>query len=221
MKRHLGAYVAVTVGMIASVGFTQERASTREVPAPIQQNESLNQDQTLNQEVIDAVKAIRSQLGGGVVEQWKGLSFDESTRKDAEQEFERELNRLANQANVDPRAQPGSVVSALPWQVPSKSLGKPTPKPPTQSTFPNNSPRPKFSPHARPVMPISPTSRVLRSHHPALHPNSTALLRGAARRLDAMAADLESAELYAEADEIREQARKFWLKARRSNRSSN
>lgn len=46
-------------------------------------------------------------------------------------------------------------------------------------------------------------------------------LRRAARRLEEIAADLEDVHLFQDADEIREQARKFWNKARQFDAANN
>jgi hypothetical protein len=66
-----------------------------------------------------------------------------------------------------------------------------------------------------------PPNQAKRPKSPLSKRNPTDLLRSTARRLEDLAADLEAANLYEQADQIREQAGKFWLKAREIQGRSN
>jgi hypothetical protein len=74
----------------------------------------------------------------------------------------------------------------------------------------------------QPPVSQSNVSRPLKLRSPASDlERTTVRLRQAARQLDEIAADLEDARLFQDADEIREQARRFWSKAREFDSRNN
>ena len=197
MNRHLGVIVGLVLGSFVSLGIAQED------PAPNRSAPPIIQSDELNREMVEAVKAIRQQLGGSIAEQFKDLSNDGSSKKVAEQEFDRELNRLATQAARNPK-----VMSSVNRSQLHRPTGNgPMPASPPKIGYPNHVAAPHFRQN-------SPFHRALPVGYAGQRSNSTDLLRDVARRLETMAADLESANLYQEADQIRDQARGFWLKAR-------
>ena len=56
---------------------------------------SLAKPKEPSEQIIDEIKAIRKQMGGGIADQLKGLGYDGSNwDQQVEAEFENELNRL-------------------------------------------------------------------------------------------------------------------------------
>jgi hypothetical protein len=250
MIRHLGALIAlVAIIFLSRLSFAKVPQAQSAPPRPVQQPqpaEPVQANEDLNQQVIEQIKDIRKRVGGSIAEQFKDLDISESTKQMADQEFERELNRLATQ--VGPR-RPGapdhpSVISnagqnasfpqsrpANPVHPPSHQGSTPQPKHTIQAV--NSSFSPNYPPNFGPDGPGYPLSRgfirlgvppklpsakpFTKAGFPVAKPSSSDQLRAAARRLEELAAELEVASLYEEADQIRNQAEKFWLKARKNN----
>ncbi len=269
MSRHLGVWVASGAFI-----FLSQLSFAKVQPQPVQQSQSVQQTpasgQTrkieqsrpvesipargeLNQQVVDQIKDIRNRVGGSIADQFKGLGLDEPTKQMAEQEFERELIRLATQVKASqqddpnrPPINPGSghylPAPGAPGMEPAPGMrpANPIHLPPFQGSAPqsnhvmqaaNSSFSPNFYPNSGPAFPpvkaaakpgVPPNSPPLKaannSGFPMVKRSSSDQLRAAARRLEELAAELEVADLYEEADQIRNQAGKFWLKARKTAR---
>ena len=149
--------------------------------------------------IVNEIKSIRSQLGGGVAGQLEGLfkgSGSTYSEGEMQDEFEKELGRMIEPKNMGSTNGAvselgGPVVSALPV------VGRGAIAPPSR-LFSRESTKSKM--HFRARLAVSPQAVSLRS---------------AARHLEAAAADLEGVGSYSEADHLREQAKSLWRRARR------
>lgn len=231
---------AAIISCLASIGHGQQLPEDRPAnPAKVQA--------PVDREMIDTVKSIRQRLGGGVAERLKDSSLNPDTIRQAEQEFERELSRLASGHLTQPHAKPssngaGNSPSSLhnrenPIGVdPPSGLGR------VSDPGKLGNVRNRVNPTEFNRIPANGTS-YLPAHSPAFsngyrginygvpvpaqpavavqHPSPADVLRQAAQQLDGIAAVMEANQLYDEADEIRDRARKFWLKARSLKNNSN
>lgn len=192
MNRQLGVlrvFSGFCVAALSVVTFSQEEVPSKpRVPG----NPFGQPDQTL----VNEINAIRSQLGDGVAERLGGLVDDDQWKELAAMEFNQELKRLVGQSPTSQR--PATTLPQLPRSATQPSISQSFPDPIA-------APRRQTS--------IAENTQV-HLGRPSVFRNSVGRLRNAARLLDAIAADLEEAKLFSEADEIRGQAEKFWRKAR-------
>lgn len=197
--------------------------------------------ESANQAVIDEINAIRNQLGGGIGEQLKGLDLGNPLNAQLQNDFERELNRLATQnslsldraptktndsgSDIESTRKPKNTTNDGQAAIPREIHDKRSPV--RSGWLPNQ--RGTSELHGNPkallrsleqkknFMPSTVGSEFLAFKASITRPQASQIrpLRVAARRLDEIAAELEEIGLYAEADSVRQQAHHFWLKARR------
>ena len=146
--------------------------------------------------IADEINAIRKQLGGGLSQHLKEVTGAYPQVRDSlEARFQSELSRLASEAEQRNQTQPdhrGGQADAQREYI-GQPVGLATPQ---RYGQPFNS---------------SPVNSGA---------NRADLLRDAARTLDQMASQFETSGLYEEADQVRAQAQRFWLKSRFQNQGA-
>lgn len=177
--------------------------------------------------MLDEIARIRQRLGGGVSESFR--AFDPRLVHAAEEEFNRQLreqaegdspqnrlNRGGGQRERNPFEAPAQPEPTGPWaeggpqRAGPRSVGLQQRDGWGRPDEPRNqNERPSERPNAGPrrAMPE-------RWEYRPAGPSQLERLRGVARRLEEMAAELEEGSLFEEADEMREQAVKLWRRAR-------
>ena len=140
-----------------------------------------------SQETIAEIEALRKRMGGGVGERLKGII----PGVDPDENFRKELENLtrspANQQLNTPPKSPLTSPTTLPSN--NRRLAEPT-----QQRFRK--------------IPRTPTRMLARP------PSQQEVLRSSAADLERLAAGLEAAKLYPQADQLRSAAASFWQKAR-------
>ena len=194
------------------------------------------------QAVIDEINEIRKQLGGGIEEQLQGLHFGNPLKDQLKNDFDQEIERRladsqaailesgADHANsqrknpvesgsqhrqtVAPFGHPGVLrpnpIQVVPKTATNQQMGNQPEELSLNRVFSFDQPVENES-AALPTYSVLLARRTSAEHPPA---SPVRPLRSAARRMDEIAAELEEVGLFAEADSAREQALKFWLKAR-------
>ena len=148
----------------------------------------------------DEINAIRKQLGGGLSQHLKEVTgVDPQVRDSLEARFQSELSRLASEAEQRNQTQPDHRGGQADAQ--REYIGQPVGQPVGLAT-PQRYGQPFNS---------SPVNSGA---------NRADLLRDAARTLDQMASQFETSGLYEEADQVRAQAQRFWLKSRFQNQGA-
>ncbi len=180
----------------------------KSVSSPLPQGSLQNQKSA---EIVDEIKAIRSQLGGGVAGQLEGLFQDPAEGKELEGEFEKELMRKLEAMRklggpTEGEAGAKEAINPDDAQGPLAASGSGVAAKRLLRSLKSVSPT-----GASPVN-ISPNRTG--GFSGAVSNGQVASLRNAARHLEAAAADLEETGLYSEADHLREQARSLWRRGR-------
>ena len=168
-----------------------EPQANQALPAPTRPIES-------QERVFGEIENIRNQLGGGVA---KHLFDSKERQEQANQEFRNEIRRLGS-----------SGVFQATYQEPSRVAPMPA-RPGISSTPLQSSPEQLL--RYRPPQPASLSGGQSNSRM------NVDLLRDSARQLEQIAAELEFAEMYSDADRIRGQAQDFWMRARGAGPSEN
>ncbi len=182
-------------------------------------------------QIADEINSIRKQLGGGLSRQFAETAKNHPAWKDLiENGFRNEINRLAGR-------------SADAGQVAGRVLRNDhVHRAPELPVLPNRSRSTARSEDLRisPAVPleqsdfehlgqtengrlesVASSNRVARGFAPMVStPNPAEQLRIAARTLDQMAGQFEATGLYAEADQVRAQAQRFWMQSRQFQTSS-
>ena len=168
--------------------------------------------------IAEEINSIRKQLGGGLSQHFgKITNADAQWKESLEASFQNELNRLAGQSKREPEHQ-------LERQ-PDHSIGQEEilRENYLQSAgqhnhfWSSNSIVPRRSSFQMNPSPLNRSrERVAFGNPGSVSPanNPADQLRGAARTLDQMASQFETSGLYEEADQVRAQAQKLWLKSR-------
>lgn len=161
-------------------------------------------------QIAEEINSIRRQLGGGLAQHLGEITnADSQAEESLEASFQNELNRLARESKRQPdrsigqvdalRERIGQTTEPYSQPVRSDSIFQQQPLYQTNSSQPSRSlERVAFGNSG--------------SGSPASNPADQ--LRGAARALDQMASQFETSGLYEEADQVRAQAQRFWLKSR-------
>ena len=186
-------------------------------------------------QIADEINSIRRQLGGGLSQHLGKITNENSQFEESfEASFQNEITRLAGQPNRESLRQTERPTESQPdhWPRQADTLREN----PEQTTglyrqpWSSNSIVPIQPPHQPPFQsnrsqfngshgyvaqvlkpcsapPLGNPSAVGRVSNPADQ------LRGAARTLDQLASQFETSGMYEEADQVRAQAQKFWLKS--------
>ena len=164
--------------------------------------------------IAEEINSIRRQLGGGLLQHFGSVtSADPKWEKSLEASFQNELNRLASQSASQSKTQSdlADAMKANVGQATGQNLQLP------ESNSISNS-----------IVPLRPNCQsngstfsgsfgsVAFGNPGKVKPtgNRADQLRVAARALDQMASQFEASGMYEEADQVRSQAQKFWLKSR-------
>lgn len=188
-------------------------------------------------QIADEINSIRRQLGGGLSQHLGKITNENSQFEESfEASFQNEITRLAGQPNRESLRQTVRPTESQPdhWPRQADTLREN----PEQTTGLYRQP---WSSNSRslpivlkkcsaPIVPIQPPhqppfqsnrSQFNGSHGALGNPsavgrvsNPADQLRGAARTLDQLASQFETSGMYEEADQVRAQAQKFWLKSR-------
>ena len=152
---------------------------------------SQEQHAPVDPKILKELSEIRARLGGGVAEQLKGIDTSETWKETAKRAYEEEIRRLA--AGQASSLKASTRPAETPLLQPIKANPQPEKRWTQDSGDASNSPA---------------------SPNRGLSQDRICHLRNAARHLEEMAANFELQGMYQEADEIREQAHRFWHKAR-------
>ncbi len=195
----LGWLVIISINTTPITLTAQEEVPSIEQQSRAQPTSRQSQASQEPNRIFGEIENIRKRLGGGVSEH---LFDSKEGQAEANREFRNELQRLSESSERMPdRAAP-----------PKQRV--PDPRVPNQrvsdwviESVPHDSTN--FE---------SATGR--RAHQPVANSQmQVGILREAARRLEEIAAEFESAGMYVQADSMRDKARQFWLQARNSRES--
>ena len=201
----LGLLVIISINTTPITLTAQEEAPTieqRSMPrATASRRPQASQE---SNRIFGEIENIRKRLGGGVSEH---LFDSKEGQAEANREFRNELQRLSESSE------------RMPDRGTSPNQRVPDERDADQR-FPDQSASDwviESVPHDSTNF-ESATSR--RAHQPVANSQmQVGLLREAARRLEEIAAEFESAGMYVQADSMRDKARQFWLQARNSRES--